>query len=118
MALKDLVKILNQVHEPDEYNLVPHDMNHTSYWIWKLKDGKMKDLDLEIRENRPEHARFDVFVNGQYVLEDDYNFKVEGSNLLIELKKSNFSYTVTESDDIKIEGDIQVGWVQRKNQIL
>jgi hypothetical protein len=109
MALKDLVKILEQVHEPDEYKLVVHDMNHGDYWIWKLKDGKMKDLDLEIRENRPEHARFDVFVNGQYILEDDYDFGVEGSNLLVKLKKSNFGYSVVESDDVKIEGDIQVG---------
>ena len=109
MALKDLVKILEQVHEPDEYKLVVHDMNHGDYWIWKLKDGKMKDLDLEIRENRPEHARFDVFVNGQYILEDDYDFGVEGSNLLVKLKKSNFGYDVVEGDDIKIEGDIQVG---------
>ena len=82
MALKDLVKILEQVHEPDEYKLVPHNMIHTQYWIWKLKDGKLKDLDLEIRQNRPEHARFDVFVNGQYVLEADYDFEVDGSNLL------------------------------------
>tara|TARA_B100000497_G_C7539561_1_gene326660 strand:+ start:292 stop:621 length:330 start_codon:yes stop_codon:yes gene_type:complete len=109
MALKDLVKILEQVHEPDEYKLVVHDMNHGDYWIWKLKDGKMKDLDLEIRKNRPEHARFDVFVNGQYILEDDYDFDVEGSNLFVKLKKSNFGYGVVESDDVKIEGDIQVG---------
>jgi len=117
MALKDLVKILEQVHEPDEYKLVPHNMIHTEYWIWRLKDGKLKDLDLEIRKNRPEHARFDVFVNGQYVLEADYDFEVEGSNLLVKLKKSNFGYDVVETDDIKIEGDIQVGWAQRKNQI-
>jgi hypothetical protein len=37
---------------------------------------------------------------------------------LVKLKKSNFGYSVVESDDVKIEGDIQVGWVQRKNQIL
>ena len=39
MALKDLQKILQQVHEPDEYQLVAHDMNHDIYWIWKLENG-------------------------------------------------------------------------------
>lgn len=108
MAIKDLVNILSQVHEPDEYQLVAHDMNHGTYWIWKLADGKLKDLDLQIRANRPEHARFDIFINGQYVLEDDYDFEVDGSNLLVKFKKSNFSYSLVTSDDIKIEGDIQV----------
>jgi len=109
MALKDLVKILSQVHEPDEYQLISHDMNHGIYWIWKLPHGKLKDLELEVRKNRPEHARFDIFINGQYVLEDDYIFEAGGSNLLIKFKKSNFGYTLQTTDDIKIEGDIQVG---------
>ena len=28
MAIKDLKKILKQVHEPDEYQLTPENMNH------------------------------------------------------------------------------------------
>jgi len=117
MAIKDLVRILTQVHEPDEYRLSAHDMNHSLYWIWKLNDGKLKDLDLELRSFRPEHARFDIFINGQYVLENDYIFEHSGSKLLIKFKKANFDYNLEESDDIKIEGDIQVGWVQNQNQM-
>ncbi len=109
MALKDLENILRQVHEPDEYKLVAHNMNHSVYWIWKLKNAKLKDLDKSLRAFRPEHARFDIFINGQYVLEDDYIFEAGGSNLLIKFKKSNFGYTLQTTDDIKIEGDIQVG---------
>ena len=44
--------------------MIAHDMNHTSYWIWKLIDGKMKDLDLNLRTFGPEHVRFDIFING------------------------------------------------------
>tara|TARA_B100000925_G_scaffold290226_1_gene274955 strand:+ start:1406 stop:1735 length:330 start_codon:yes stop_codon:yes gene_type:complete len=109
MAIKDLKKILEQIHEPDEYQLSVENLNHPTYWIWKLEDGKMKDLDLELRALRPEHARFDIFVNGQYVLEQDYIFEHSGKNLLIKFKKSNFGYNLKASDDIKIEGDIQVG---------
>jgi hypothetical protein len=45
MAIKDLKKILEQVHEPDEYRLVPHDLTHPLYWIWKIENAKMKDLN-------------------------------------------------------------------------
>ena len=109
MAIKDLVNILKQVHEPDEYQLSPHNLNHSTFSIWKLEDGKMKDLDLQVRSKRPEHARFDIFINGQYILEADYIFEHDGKNLLIKFIKENFSYSLDSSDEIKIEGDIQVG---------
>ena len=108
MAIKDLVKILEQVHEPDEYQLTVQDLNHPIYWIWKLENGGMKDLDLNLRQFRKEHARFDIFINGQYVLEDDYIQEHSGKNLLIKFRKANFGYTLEADDDIKIEGDIQV----------
>ena len=109
MALKDLQDILKQVHEPDEYGLVAENMNHSLYWVWKLENAKLKDLDLNLRNKRPEHARFDIFINGQYILEDDYLFEVFGKDIHINFKKSNFGYTLQTTDDIKIEGDVQVG---------
>lgn len=108
MALKDLKTILEQVHEPDEYKLIPHDMNHSLYWIWKLENAKLKDLDVNLRSFRPEHARFDIFINGQYVLEADYVFEVPGKDIHINFKKANFDYNLVTTDEIKIEGDIQV----------
>ena len=44
--IKELNKILKQIHEPDEYSLVPHNLSHPSFWIWKLPNSKMKDLNL------------------------------------------------------------------------
>ena len=108
MALKDLQNILQQVHEPDEYQLVVDNMNHSLYWIWKLENAKLKDLELNLRVFRPEHARFDIFINGQYVLEQDYLFSTSGRDILIKFKKANFDYLLAISDVIKIEGDIQV----------
>ena len=108
MAIKDLKKILEQVHEPDEYKLIADNLSHSIYWIWKLENGKLKDLDLNLRKFRKEHARFDIFINGQFVLEDDYILAFSGKNLLIKFKKSNFNYNLNANDDIKIEGDIQV----------
>ena len=108
MAIKDLKKILKQVHEPDEYQLTPENMNHPLYWIWKLANGRMKDLDILLRDFRPEHARFDIFINGQFIIEDDYLFEHSGKDFLIKFKKENFGYNLELDDDIKIEGDIQV----------
>ena len=108
MAIKDLKKILKQVHEPDEYQLTPENMNHPLYWIWKLANGRMKDLDILLRDFRPEHARFDIFINGQYILEKDYITAHNGKDFLVKFLKSNFPYVLEENDDIKIEGDLDL----------
>lgn len=108
MAIKDLRKILKQVHEPNEFQLAVHDMSHPIYWVWKLENVKMKDLDIKLRPFRKEHARFDIFINGQFIIEDDYIFEHSGKDFLIKFKKENFGYNLEIDDDIKIEGDIQV----------
>ena len=106
MAIKDLVNILAQVHEPDEYKLVAHDLEHPTYYIWKLDNVKMKDLKLFLRPFRKEHARFDIFINGQYVLEKDYITEHSGNTFFVKFFKENFPYNVIASDDIKLEGDL------------
>ena len=108
MAIKDLKKILEQVHEPDEYQLIPHDLVHPLYWVWKIENAKMKDLNEFLRPFRKEHARFDIFINGQYILEKDYIAEQSGKDFHIKFKRSNFPYNLISSDDIKLEGDLQV----------
>ena len=108
MAIKDLVKILEQVHEFNEFKLEEVNSRHPKYFIWKVPNVKMKDLNIKLHKNRNEHSRFDIFINGQYVLEDDYIQEHSGKNLLIKFIKANFGYTLEADDDIKIEGDIQV----------
>jgi hypothetical protein len=108
MGVNQLVKILEQVHEPDEFQLVAHDLNHGLYYIWKLENAKMKDLNVNLREFRKEHARFDIFINGQYILEKDYITAHNGKDFLVKFLKSNFPYVLEASDDIKIEGDIDL----------
>jgi len=116
MAIKDLKKILEQVHEPDEYRLVPHDLNHPLYWIWKIENGKLKDLNDFLRPYRKEHARFDIFINGQYILERDYIAEQSGKDFHIKFKRSNFPFNLVSSDDIKLEGDVDLVWV-KSNQV-
>lgn len=108
--IKELQKILQQVHEPNEYRLIPHNMNHQLYWIWKIENAKMKDLNLNLRSFRKEHARFDIFINGQYILEKDYIQEQNGKDLHIKFIKTNFAgaYNLEIEDEIKLEGDIDL----------
>jgi len=106
--IKELQKILQQVHEPDEYQMIPHDMNHPLYWIWKIENAKLKDLNLNLRQFRKEHARFDIFINGQFILEKDYIAEQSGKDFHIKFIKVNFAgaYNLEIEDVIKLEGDI------------
>lgn len=106
--IKELQKILQQVHEPNEYQLIHHDMDHPLYWIWKIENAKMKDLNLNLRQFRKEHARFDIFINGQYILEKDYIAEQSGKDFHIKFIKANFAgaYNLQIEDIIKLEGDI------------
>lgn len=115
MAIKDLRNILLQVHEPDEYRLIPHNLEHPLYYIWKLPNGKLKDLNSFLRPVRKEHARFDIFINSQYILEKDYILEQSGKDLNIKFIKLNFvnAYDLDINDIIKIKGDIDLVWVNQ-----
>lgn len=108
MAIKDLRKILEQVHEFDEYQLTPVNLTHPNYFIWKVSGVKMKDLNLNLRKNRKEHSRFDIFINGQFILERDYITEQKNNDLLVKFIRANFPYDLESDDDIKIEGDIEL----------
>lgn len=104
----DLNRLFKQMHEPDEYHLAPYDLNHAIYWIWVLKNSYIKDLPLELRHLVKEHARFDVFVNGQFIGPNDYIVEQFGADVLVKFKKNNFQYQLDRKDLIKIQGDIQI----------
>ena len=108
MAIKDLRKILEQVHEFYEYQLTPVNLTHPNYFIWKVPGVKMKDLNLNLRKNRKEHSRFDIFINGQFILERDYITEQKNNDLLVKFIRANFPYDLESDDDIKIEGDIEL----------
>ena len=106
--IKDLKKLLQQIHEPDAIQLTEHDGSHPTFHIFKLSNAKFKDLDLQLRKFRPEHARFDIFINGQYILENDYIFIQDDKDILVKFKKANFDYTLGSGDEVFIKGDIEI----------
>jgi len=104
----DINRLLKQMQEPDEYHLASYDLTHPIYWIWILRNAVIKDLAPHLRKNVKEHARFDVFVNGQFIGPKDYIVEQFGKDIIVKFKKQNFDYTLEKSDVIKIEGDFDL----------
>jgi hypothetical protein len=68
----------------------------------------MKDLNSNLLKNRKEHSRFDIFINGQFILERDYETEQKNNDFLVKFIRANFPFNLESSDDIKIEGDIEL----------
>lgn len=103
----DINRLLKQMHEPVEYHLASYDLTHPIYWIWILRNAVINDLAPHLRKNVKEHARFNVFVNGQFIGPKDYIIEQFGNSILVKFKRSNFDYILEKSDRIKIEGDFR-----------
>lgn len=106
--LGDINRLLKQMHEPDEFRLAPYDLTHQLYWIFVLRNAVIKDLANNLRKNVKEHARFDVFVNGQFIGPRDYIIEQFGGDILVKFKRSNFDYILEDTDTIRLEGDFQL----------
>ncbi len=104
--IKELRDLLRQIQEPDTTTLVEYDSKHPTFHIWRLENVRLKDLDLKLREFRPEHARFDIFINGQFILDVDYIFEQKGKDFFIKFKRENFEYNLSGTDKISAEGDL------------
>jgi hypothetical protein len=109
--LGDINRLLKQMHEPDEYHLAPYDLLHEIYWIWILNNAVINDLAPNLRKNVKEHARFNVFVNGQFIGPKDYIIEQYGNSILVKFKRINFDYILERTDSIKLEGDFRLNQI-------
>lgn len=121
MNIKTLKNIMKEVNAPNEYLLIPFDLNHPLYWIWKLENVRIKTLDSRLRTKRKTENRFDVFVWGGYIAPRDYKFEQKGNDFYIKFIRSHFPTTIENRDDpnfgqpwafettdeVKIKGDLE-----------
>ena len=115
MNIRQLKNIMKEINEPNEFELFIHDMMHPYYWIYKVENVRVKTLYSKLEQFRKPSARFDVFINGLFISENDYVFEQIGNDFYIKFKTSNFPvldrfgnpYTLEESDEVKIKGDIE-----------
>lgn len=115
MDIRQLKNIMKEVNEPNEFELFPDDLEHPYYWIYKVKGVREKTLFSELNKLRKPSARFDVFINGLLISENDYIFSNKGNDFYIQFIKVNFPefdrfgniYTIDETDEVKVNGDIE-----------
>lgn len=115
MNIKQLKDIMKEVNAPNEFELFPHDLEHSLYWIWKVEGVRIKTLFSKLDPLRKPTARFDVFVNGLFIRDIDYIHEQIGNDFYIKFIRTQFPpldrfgnpYTIDETDEVKIEGDVE-----------
>jgi hypothetical protein len=115
MNIRQLKNIMKEINEPNEFELFPHDLNNPNYWIFKVENVRIKTLFSELQEYRKPSARFDVFINGLFISENDYVQEQIENDFYINFKKINFPpfdrfgnpYKLDDTDEIKINGDLE-----------
>ena len=114
MNVRILKNIMNQINEPNEFELFFH-ADEPFYWVYTVDGVRVKDLYKTLVDLRKPTARFDVFVNGLFISENDYIFDQLGNDFYIKFIKANFPeldrfdnpYVLDAEDEVKIEGDVE-----------
>lgn len=114
MNITTLKQVMKQINEPNEFELMFH-ADEPYYWIYKVDGVRVKDLYKSLINLRKPTARFDVFINGLFISENDYIFDQLGNDFYIKFIKQNFPeldrfgnpFILDETDEVKIEGDIE-----------
>ena len=115
MNVTQLKNIMKEVNEPNEFELFAYDVEHPYFWIFKVDNVRIKTLFSKIEEFRRPSARFDVFINGLFISENDYIVEERGNDFYIKFIKVNFpefdrfgnAYTIDDNDEVKINGDVE-----------
>ena len=115
MKINDLKGIMKEVNEPNEFELFADDLAHPYYWIFKVDGVRLKTLNSKLLEYRKPSARFDVFINGLFISENDYVVEEKTNNFYLKFIKVNFpefdrfgtTYILDETDEVKINGDVE-----------
>ena len=115
MNVKQLKNIMKEINEPNEFELFSHDLQHPYYWIFKIEGVRMKTLYSELVDLRKPSARFDVFINGLFISENDYIFEQRDNDFYLKFIRERFPildrfdnpYEIDDTDEIKINGDVE-----------
>ena len=115
MNLRQLKNIMKEVNAPNEFVLEPFDLEHPNYWIFRIKNVRIKTLFAKLELLRREASRFDVFINGLFIREIDYQTEQVVNDFHIKFIRTQFPefdrfgnpYTIDETDEVKINGDLE-----------
>ena len=87
MSVKKIKDLIAQINAPNEIQLEEVDLvNDNLHYIWKASNCKLRNFDARFEALRKDHSKFDVFINGQFILEVDYKFKQVNNDFHIDNK--------------------------------
>ena len=107
MNIVQAKRYLDDILNPVDYQLEVINLNHSIYYIWGLKNARIKVIPEQFRNLRPEKSQVDIFVNGQYISPNVYLIDYKNEFLRIKFFREEFQYELEESDEIIIRGDIE-----------
>jgi hypothetical protein len=106
LSITQLKNIMKEVNEPNQFIMQPFNLNHPLYWIYRLERTRVKPIFSKLEPLRKFQARFDVFINGQFIGENDYVYEIIENDLYIKFKKSNFPIIDAEENPFRLEGGL------------
>ena len=115
MNVRLLKNIMKEVNEPNEFELFQDPTFHPFYWIYKIENVRVKTLYSKLESLRKPSARFDVFINGLFIREIDYQTEQVVNDFHIKFIRKQFPefdrfgnpYTIDATDNVKINGDLE-----------
>ena len=103
-SLLDITQKISR--NPGKTNLIPKDLNNSTYWIYEATGWRFVSILREI-QYRTTQDRLKIYINTQSISARDYIVEEGGDGLLIKFIKSQFQFNLDNSDYIQIEGDIE-----------
>jgi hypothetical protein len=103
-SLLDITQKISR--KPGKTNLIPKDLNNSTYWIYEATGWRFVSILREI-EYRTTQDRLKIYANTQSISARDYIVEEGGNGLLIKFIKNNFEFNLDDDDYIQIEGDIE-----------
>jgi hypothetical protein len=103
-SLLDITKKINRT--PIKVQLIPKNLDDSTYWIFEATGYKFVDILREI-EIRNTQDRVITYINTQNISARDYIIEQGEKGLLIKFIKNNFEYQLDDEDYIEIIGDIE-----------
>jgi hypothetical protein len=115
MNLIEIKNILKEINEPNEFTLQPLDLIHPLYWVFYIPRVRIKKINPQLENLRLPNARFDTFINGLFIRNEDFIIENEENNFIIKFIRSKFPtldrfgnpYTIDETDVVEIKGDLE-----------
>ena len=87
MSTKQIIDIMNQINQPNTFQLAAYDLtNNDLYWIFKVENVRLKELNNKFVPLRSVASRFDIFINDKIIPNTSYEYHEIGKDFYIYFK--------------------------------